>query len=312
MKILIAGGTGLIGQALARNWLEANYQVTILGRSEAKIHKLYKNKTAILTWNKLEKSTDIVLSHDLIVNLAGCNIGAQRWTEVRKKEILDSRVNTTKKLADICAQAGAKAPSLFNASGIGIYGIQTPLSEGLPPALGEKTPINYDAAPDFLAHVSREWEKATFVAKENGVRVVNMRFGVVLSKEGGALPQLALPIKFFLGGKIGPGQQPISWITLADLIYAIDFVWQLSAIRGPVNFVTPHTVTQNEFVHTLARIFYRPTFVRTPAFFIKLLLGEMGEALILNGQNVKPSRLAEHNFNFSYPELTQALKRIYH
>jgi hypothetical protein len=311
MKRIIAGGTGFIGRHLVEHWLAMENQLIIIGRDKNKIQKLYGDRVSAMDWTDVKRAnTDLLRDVGCIVNLTGVSISEGRWTEARKAEIISSRINSTKTLANICAIKGRSSPPLFNAGGVGIYGAQTETREGLPPSLDENTRINYATAPDFLALVGRQWEQATEIAKTAGVRVVNLRFGVVLAKDGGALPKIALPFYFFLGGTMGSGRQPIAWITLVDLIAAIDLLLQ-SDVNGPVNLVAPECVTQREFAKTLAKVLHRPCCVPTPAFVLKAIFGNMAKELLLSGQHVAPTCLLQTGFQFQYPDLSKALQMIY-
>lgn len=303
MKRVIAGATGFIGQQLVKKWLTAGHEVIAIGRSYAKIRHCFGTQVQPIEWHELNQH--IIENAQVIVNLAGANIGAGRWTANRRQQILDSRVNTTRQLAELCARLGAQSPPLFNASAVGVYGLQTSVVDGLPPAIDETVAIDFQKAPDFLAKVGRAWESAAMPAKNAGVRVVWMRFGVVLAKHGGVLPRLTLPVRYFLGGPIGSGQQPFSWISLEDLLAAIDFLLDKSEIDGAVNLVAPSCVTQKQFVQVLAKILHRPSFFPLPAAILKLFFGQMAEELLLKGQHVYPKRLLELGFQFQYPTISQ-------
>ena len=312
MKRIIAGGTGFIGWHLIHHWLAMGCQLIVIGRDKTKIESLYGNKVTAMNWPEVKRvNTDLLREVDCIINLTGASISEGRWTPARKAEILSSRIDSTKTLASICAVKGRNSPPLFNAGGVGIYGAQPEIREGLPPPLDENTRIDYAAAPDFLASVGRQWEQTTDIAKRAGTRVVNMRFGAVLAKDGGALPRIALPFYLFLGGPLGSGQQPVTWITLVDLIAAIDFLLPRNDINGPVNLVAPECVRQRQFAKTLGKVLHRPSCVPTPAFVLKLFFGDMGKELLLSGQHVVPTCLFQAGFQFQYPDLFKALKMIY-
>jgi len=245
--------------------------------------------------------------HDDIATVATlilyANISAKRWSEPYKQEIISSRVDATKIIADFCAELGKDSPVLFNANGVGIYGIQEKQSNGLPEAINETKAIDETALDSFLQQVGWEWEQATTDATAKGVRVVLMRFGMVLGKSGGALAKMLLPFKLGLGGTIGTGTQPLSWIDLNDLCAAIDFLIPKKEVEGPVDFVSPNCVTQKQFAKALAKSLHRPCLLPIPGFAIKLLVGdEMATELLLEGQHVKPARLLELGFQFEYPD----------
>lgn len=302
MKFIIAGGTGFIGRALTHRWLAVGHQIIIVSRSKEKIKKLFGNQVTAIEWSELNRP--MLENANAIINLAGTGIGDKRWTDKRKKEILQSRVQPTKQLAELCASIGTKSPALFNANGVGIYG-----SHEINSIFTEETPL--DTTQDFLATVGREWENALQPAVAAEVRVVKMRFGVVLAKHGGALPKMALPFYFFLGGPIGSGEQPFSWIALSDLSAAIEFLLPKSEFSGVVNLVAPEAITQKQFAKALASILKRPAWLPMPTMAVKLLFGEMGKELLLSGQNVYPKRLLEMGFNFQSPDIQTALFSIY-
>jgi uncharacterized protein len=307
MKIIIAGGTGFIGQTLVSHFRRQNFEIAIIGRDIHKIKTIFGETVQPLTWAEVSDNTPEKLQgFDLIINLVGANISDTRWTPQRKQEILDSRIFPTEMLANICAKLGSKSPSLFNASGISIYGSQNPLHASV-----ESEPIDDHTTADFLSKVAREWETATNSAKAASVRVINMRFAPVLGKNGGVLAKLQLPYLCFMGGRVGTGQQPFPWIALSDLCNAVDFLVAHPEIRGPVNFVAPQLITQRQFAKSLGKALHRPTFMTTPASILKFLFGEMADELLLHGQTAKPQVLLTHGFQFQYPEIDGALAMIY-
>ncbi len=308
MYRIIAGATGLIGAQLVKRWLAQGHAITVIGRDQEKIHRVLGDRVRAMTWDRL--TPELFRDAQVVVNLAGAGIAEQRWSPARKQEILNSRINTTQQLVLLITELGDKFPILFNASAVGIYGLQPQTTSGLPPSLDENTPIDWDKTPDFLSSVAREWEKATHVAKERGVRVVNLRFGVVLAKEGGALPKIAMPFNFFVGGKIGTGQQPFSWVAVDDVLRAIDFLLAKSQVSGPVNIVAPQCVTQYELAKAIAKNTHQPYLLPMPAFILKLMFGEMAQELLLEGQHVYPKHLLDAGFQFAFPELEPALQEF--
>ncbi len=300
MQRIIAGATGLIGSELVKYWLNKNYQITVIGRSKQKIINQFGASVIACEWQEL--STETIKNAELIVNLAGANIGDKLWSAQRKSEIISSRVEATKTIANLCAHLGQQSPVLFNASAVGIY------------PFGEET-YTEDATlttpSSFLSDIAQQWEQATLNAKNNNVRVINMRFGVVLAKQGGALPKMALPFYFFVGGRIGNGQQWLSWVTLPDICHAIDFIFQNASLNGPINFVAPQTVRQNEFAEILGKTLHRPSKFPLPEKVVNLIFGQMGKELLLSGQRVEPKKLIDQGYTFLYPTLTEALQMIY-
>jgi uncharacterized protein (TIGR01777 family) len=312
MKIIIAGGTGFIGQAMVQYFANKKYQCAIIGRSEKKIKKIFGDKVKAITWEQiLAHGSDEIKTADAIINLTGANIGEKRWTEKRKIEIIESRIIPTRILAELCAKLGKNSPPLLNASAVGVYGLQPSVSSGLPPALDETKLLDFETPPDFLAKIGQEWELATMPAKEAGVRVVNMRFGVVLGKSGGVLTKLKIPFLFFIGGPVGNGQQPFSWVALTDLLRAVEFLLAHPEIVGPVNIVAPQCVTQKELAKALGKALHRPSFMTTPGFILKLVYGQMADELLLRGQHVIPSVLPKYGFKFQYPNIQSALNATF-
>jgi uncharacterized protein (TIGR01777 family) len=309
MHRIITGATGLVGKALVAHWLAQNHQIIAVGRSKKKIISVLGSHVQALEWEEL--TPEIVSEAEVVVNLAGDGLADKRWTDKRKQEILTSRTGTTDRLVSMLTPLGKNSPPLFNASAIGVYGLQPHAAGELSQRLDEESKINFKESPDFLAEVARAWELATLPAKNSGVRVVNMRFGVVLSKDGGALPMLARPFYFYVGGPIGNGDQAVSWVALEDLVRAIDFIFADKNISGPVNIVAPDCVMQSEFAKTLAETLQRPHAMRMPAFVMKILLGQMADELLLEGQNIYPRRLIDAGFVFNLPDLHIALKQIY-
>lgn len=299
MNILIGGGTGFIGQALVKHLRAQDHQVTVISR-----HK-HSDDPTIITWDEL--TIELIELQQVVINLTGVGIGDRTWTDKRKKEILDSRVIPTETLSNLCAESINK-PALFVASAIGIYGLQQSETNSLPPDLDESTVIDFKDESLFSATVCKRVESAAKRASHVGVRVVDCRFGVVLDESGGALKKLKTPYLFGLGGPIGNGMQPFCWVALNDVVNAIEFLIKHEDISGPVNIVSPNTVTQKEFAHTFAHHLHRPAILPTPAFVIKLIFGQMGEELLLQGQHVFPTVLLDHGFEFQHPHLEDALK----
>lgn len=308
---LIAGGTGLIGQQLVNHDLH-DLSLTVLGRNTDKIQRLYGSNVGALSWNELRNGgSEMLRNFDIVINLTGASVGEGRWTETRKQEILDSRIDATTTLANFCAELGTNAPALYNASAIGIYGLdEQPIANDLGEASTEDSNVS-QAAKDFLATIGRAWEQATQTASTHGVRVVLLRFGVVLAKQGGALPRMALPVQLGFGGRIGSGQQAISWVHLQDAGRAVRFLIDQPNSQGPYNIVAPGCVQQQQFVKTLATTLRRPCLLPTPGFVLKFMLGQMADELLLHGKHVIPKRLRELGFEFEYSTLSSALNAIY-
>lgn len=289
----MTGSSGLIGNALLKYLTKEGYSVSLLKRSKV----LEANE---FFWDPSRGEIDklALKGIDVVVHLAGEPI-AQRWSSSAKKRIVNSRVNGTRLLAETIAQSQA-LPSLICASGINYYGDQPEgvVDESSPPGLG------------FLAEVCRQWESATNPAIEAGVRVVFMRTGIVLSGYGGALAKMLPFFKAGLGGRIGDGQQLMSWISLSDLVKAYIFVLEDDAASGALNAVAPEPVTNSKFTKTLGKVLGRPTVFPLPASLVKMIFGEMGKETVLSNLGVLPKSLIDHGFEWQHAELETALKQI--
>lgn len=302
LSILIAGGTGFIGQALVNERIKYGDHVTVLGRSRRKIKTIFSNSVSAISWQELNIET--LAAYDLVINLSGANISTKRWTTKRKKTIIDSRVKSTHKIANLCAELGSKSPRLLNASAIGIYGLKGQTK------CDEQSLITRQPFSDFLNEVGYKWEQACEPAKLANVSTVNMRFGVVLAPNGGMLKKLVSVFKLGLGGRVGSGQQILSWISLTDLLSAINFLISHPEIHGPINMVAPTYCSQRQFAKRLAAMLHRPCLFPLPGFLVKLLYGQMGEELLLSGKAVSPQKLLEHGFHFQDNNLTQFFNNI--
>ncbi|QPC45772.1 TIGR01777 family oxidoreductase [Mangrovibacillus cuniculi] len=300
MKIAIAGGTGFVGKGLTNYFLENEHEVVILTRSEEKTSS--HPRLSYVTWLKESAQPELALSGvDVVINLAGTSINSGRWTDEVKESILKSRVNTTKELLRIMKVMEPKPSTFINASAIGIY--QT--SED---ATYREDSLNH--GDDFLATTVSTWENLASEAESLGIRTVYTRFGIILGKDEGALPAIAMPYKLFAGGTVGTGRQWLSWIHWKDVVRAIDHCMNNTDIKGPVNLVSPHPLRMKEFGKTVADALNRPHWIPAPSFALKALLGEKS-ILVLEGQHVLPTVLQHTNFTFAYPTLKDALEDIY-
>lgn len=291
MRVLITGASGLIGSALTRALTARGDEVVALGRSGGS-----------LSWNPAAGTiTGSVDGFDAVVNLAGAGIGDARWTEAYKAEIRDSRVNGTKALAEALAAAGEKPKVFVSGSAVGYYG-----DRGRADLLDEHS----NPGDDFLARVCVDWEAAAQPAIDAGIRTALIRTGVVLSPRGGALRQLLLPFKLGLGGKVGRGNQYMSWITIDDEVRAILHIID-GDLSGPVNLTGPHPCTNETFTKMLGEVLHRPTLLPTPVFALKLVKGsELVEALLLQGQRVFPKALEADGFEFTATTVEDGLRAV--
>ncbi len=302
MNILIAGGSGLIGQSLI-DVLQHSHQLTFIGRNTHHLLKLFKHLGPCHDWHGLD---DIQSSPDLIINLCGLNIGDAAWTPKIKQELIDSRVKTSEKLIQWAIKQQIK-PRMMCANAVGIYGLQNNGDEAV---FTEDSPIKTKNPTDFLNEIGVRWEEALRPAMEYGMPVVTTRFGVVLKKNQGILKKLNLSFYLGLGSIIGDGTQMFSWVHHKDMVRALIFLIEHPDLTGPFNITSPHPVTQKTFAKALANSMHRPLLLTLPAVVVKLMFGEMGECLLLRGQKVIPKRLLDAGFVFDYPTIEQALSSI--
>lgn len=293
MKVLITGASGLIGTALQRSFKEKGYELLLAGRGEPK-------KPDELQWD-IENGfaePERLEGVDAVVHLAGESISALRWTDDKKKAIRDSRVKGTHSVVEAISNLKQKPRVFISASAVGYYGDR-----------GDEQLTETSRPGDtFLADVAKEWETESRRAEDSGVRTVLLRNGIVLSKDGGALATMLTPFKFGVGGVIGSGEQWMSWISLDDLVGVVNYAIENEHLRGAVNAVSPNPITNQEFTTTMGEVLYRPTFIPLPEFAVNFVLGEMGDALLLDSTRVIPKRLEEAGFEFKYPNLKQALE----
>jgi uncharacterized protein (TIGR01777 family) len=292
MKILISGASGLVGTALSAFLLKKGHELSFLRRK-----KINLNSNEIF-WDPLNNQIDDakLKIYDSVIHLSGENITAKRWSASFKKELLDSRVKTTKFLVDVLKQ---KPPKTFLcASAIGIYGDRKneTLTELSNPGIG------------FLPEICEAWENEANRANAFS-RVILGRIGIVISKQGGALKKMLTPFRLGLGGVVGSGEQFMSWISINDLISAFEFCLKTEAISGAVNLVSPNPLTNRDFTQALAKQLARPAFFPIPEFMIKLIFGEMGQTLLLGSTKVAPEKLSKNGFLFKEETLAKALKR---
>jgi uncharacterized protein (TIGR01777 family) len=294
MDVVISGSSGLVGSSLLPLLTTNGHRVRRLVRDRALVEEPHWDPGA----GRFDAST--IDGADAVVHLAGENIGEGRWNAAKKERIRESRVKSTRLLAEGLAGMTNKPSVLVSASAVGIFGDR-----------GSETLTESSShGDDFLAEVCEAWEDATRPAAEAGIRVVNLRFGVILTPAGGALARMLLPFKLGAGGVIGSGEQYMSWITLDDAIAAVLHALQDASLEGPVNCVAPSPVTNREFTKTLGRVLKRPTIAPMPAFAAKLAFGEMADALLLASQKVEPTKLQASGFVFGQPHLEGALRHV--
>jgi uncharacterized protein (TIGR01777 family) len=289
--VAIAGASGFLGTALARHLSKEGYDVRRIGRASSRGVDFHWDLDA----GRLDPAA--LDGADVVVNLAGENV-AQRWTRDHKRAILASRLRSTEILAK--TMAGVRTPPrvFLSTSAIGIYGSRgnEALDETSTPGGG------------FLADVVQQWEKAATPARDAGVRLVYPRLGLVMHPDGGVLAKLLPVFNIGGGGKIGRGDQWMSWVGMHDLLRALVFLMVTDTLSGPVNITAPSPATNAQFSHTLGEVLHRPALATVPEFAVKLMFGEMGEETLLSGQRVLPRQLLGANFRFEYPDLAAALR----
>lgn len=291
MKILISGASGLIGSEITSFLINHKHQVIFLQRKSAS-QKPY--------WNIENEIIDIEddLQIDVVINLAGESIAEGRWNQLKKEKIKNSRVKGTKLLSEYFSKVSYKPKVFISASAIGFYGDRG--NEIITEASTKGT--------GFLSDVCYEWEEATNIVSEAGIRVANIRLGMVLSSNGGALQKMLLPFKIGLGGIIGNGKQYVSWVNISDVVGIINHIINNEELNGPINTVSPNPVTNYQFTKILGKQLNRPTVFPLPAFLAKLLLGEMAQELLLSSIKAIPGKLQQSGYSFKSPTLEEALE----
>jgi uncharacterized protein (TIGR01777 family) len=296
MNYLITGGTGLIGKAFIDSLPKKSSQITVLTRNKINAKKLLGSEINCVD----ELSIIDIENSDVILNLVGEAIADKRWSDSQKDKICQSRWRVTQHLVDLINQA-ENPPSVFiSGSAIGIYGRQNnqPINESFE-----------DFHHEFTHHVCSEWENIALAAVTNQTRVAILRTGIVLAKQSGALGKMIPPFKLGLGGKIGDGKQMMSWIHLEDMVAGISHIEKNETLHGAINLTAPNPVNNYHFTHALASTLNRPCLLSTPAWLLKILLGEMSD-LLLFGQNVVPDKLTDSGFSFKYSKVEEALTNL--
>jgi len=288
MKVGVTGSSGLIGSSLRKGIESIGWEAVAIPRD------YFDGSDRTTSSSKFDHSLDSV---DAVVHLAGENIASGRWTDRRKSLIRDSRVNGTRRLSEVLVERITPPSVLVLASAIGFYGDRG----------NELLNESSKAGIGFLSDVCQIWEAAAEPARSAGIRVVHLRIGIVMAQTGGALRKMLMPFKLGIGGVIGSGSQYMSWISLDDVIGGVLHALHAKGLEGPVNLVSPNPVTNSDFTKTLGRVLRRPTIIPVPSFALRLVLGEMAEALLLASTRVEPSRLVDSGYSFKFPNLEDAL-----
>ena len=296
MRVLVSGATGLVGAALSESLRRDGHEAARLARPAGEA------RAGDVRWDPVQGEFDGAAAEgaDAVVHLAGASIADGRWNETRKRVLRSSRVEATRHLVAALATLKKAPKTLVSASAIGYYGDR-----------GEEL-LTEESAPggDFLAQLARDWEAAATGAEQSQIRTVILRFGVILAAHGGALAKMLTPFKLGVGGKIGTGQQWMSWLTLGEAVGLIRYALETTGLRGAVNAVSPAPVRNCDFTRALGTALHRPTIFPMPAFVARAAFGEMADALLLSSQRVVPRRLETAGYHFRAPELGAALRDV--
>ncbi len=293
MNFLVSGASGLIGKEITSFLVEQGHKVIPLQRKSPSEQAYWNLESGII---KIDQNLRI----DIIIHLAGENIAEGRWNKEKKERIKNSRVEGTKLISEYFSKVNHKPELFISASAIGFYGNR-----------GEEELLEKSKkGTGFLSDVCQQWEMATEKASQTGIRVANIRLGMVLSSKGGALTSILPPFKMGFGGIIGNGRQYVSWVTIQDVVGSINHIIENTDIEGPINIVSPNPVTNYNFTKTLGKTLKRPTFFPLPAFLAKLLLGEMAQELLLSSTKVIPGKLQKTDYIFKNPTLENAFPHL--
>lgn len=294
MNIAVAGGSGFLGRPLVERLVAQGHDVAVLSRNPAKVRA-----GRGVAWDPREQGpwTAELAQANVVINLAGENIGEGRWTEERKQRLVASRLDATRALVTAMRANDGKPRTIVQASAVGYYGLRG----------DEELDENAPRGSGFLAELVEKWESAAREAEELG-RLVVLRFGVILSKEGGALAKMLLPFRLGAGGPVGTGAQWMSWVEREDAIRAIEWAIEHDTARGVYNVTAPTPTRNRDFTGALGRALHRPAFMPAPAFALRLAFGEMADEVLLGGQRVVPRRLEGEGFRFTFPSIDIALE----
>lgn len=301
-RVIITGATGFVGKALCPGFIKEDYTVVVLSRNLEKGKKTFGESATVVQWDGKSSSgwLDYADGAYAIVNLAGENIASGRWTEEKKKAIIQSRLDAGRAVVDAVNMVKKKPKVVIQASAIGYYGSRQDeiIDETSGPGKG------------FPSQVAQDWERSTQEVESHNVRQIIIRTAVVLGKEGGALPRLMKPFRLFVGGPLGRGRQWLSWIHIEDEVRAILFLLKRENSRGVFNLATPFPLRQRDFARILGKSMKRPSWFSIPSVVLNLFMGEMAKDTLLPSQRIQPKRLLEADFQFKFPDVKSALKQI--
>ena len=302
-SVIMTGATGFIGRSISPFFMKKGYDIIALSRNPSKYKEMQNNSFKLVSWDgqSCEGWLRYVDDTEVIVNLAGESIASGVWTTDRKNILIKSRVNSIQAILRAVSRASRKPNVLIQASAIGYYGSQgdQKLDESSPPGEG------------FLAQLTKEWENIAREIEKLGVRLVLLRFGVVLGRSGGILSRVNIPFRLFLGGHFGNGKQWISWIHISDILKATDFILMRPELSGVFNLTSPFPVKSREFFRAVGKSMNRPSWFHIPSAVLKLFIGEMAEEVFLTSQHVSPQKLLDKGFQYDYPKINDALADIY-
>ena len=301
-KVAICGASGMVGTRLVQLLHEKSCPLVLVGRNPQPLKQKFPFATNCYSWEEFLASPTKELG--VIINLSGASVGDQPWTDDYKQVMTDSRLNAT----NICVEISKQNPEirLINASAVSAYGFYNSDHAAFSEADTDRR-----TGTCFLQELIDQWEQATQPALEAGNRVALLRIGFVLDGDGGALPTMAAPFRYFLGGKSGTGNQIMSWVSLRDVVAAIRFIVDHNDLNGPINIVSPGACSNRVFAKSLGKALNRPSLVPAPALLVKALMGQMGQELVLTGQRVSPSKLVEAGFVFQDQDIESCLREIY-
>ena len=299
MRVLITGANGMVGQALERSLTAEGHQVNCLVRRPRLQRVTPPPQSQDYAWDPERGNIDpdALEGLDGVIHLAGANIAQGRWTSRRKQQLRSSRVEATTFLVKALRNASNRPDFFLTASAIGIYGDQS----------DREIVETHPAADDFLGTLGQDWEKASAVMEQDGVRVVALRLGMVLSSHGGALATMLPAFRWGMGAILGSGSQYVSWVSLEDVVGCVRFLLEQPRLRGPINVTAPDPVPFKTFAQTLGGVLHRPVWMRIPSMGVRFLFGEMGQAVLLSSCRVLPQRLMDHGFAFRHGSLPAAL-----